>query len=282
MNSSQRSENPINFKSFTNPHTLMKLKKNYIMPLFLSAGLFLALLSPLSAQDDAAGLASGDDLAELVDTPEAETKSLLDMIKAGGWAMWPLGLLSVATLGLAVYNGIALRPKNFIDEELIEKLEASINAGDFEGAYAQCAETPGPITNTLSHVIEESSKDAYAEPDSLEKAFEAASTKELTGPFVLVSYLSIIAAIAPMLGLLGTVSGMVKAFNAIATQGMGDPGLLADNISEALITTASGMSVGIPAMFFFFFFKNKYGKIVSDVTLVLGRFYGDIIRVKKG
>jgi len=280
MKSFQRSENLINFKSFTNPYTLMKLKKNHIITLLISAGLFFTLLSPLSAQDDAASLASGDDLAELVEAPEE--KSLLDMIKAGGWAMWPLGLLSVATLGLAVYNGIALRTQNFIDEELIEKLEASINAGDFEGAYAQCAEAPGPITNTLSHVIEESSKDAYAEPDSLEKAFEAASTKELTGPFVLVSYLSIIAAIAPMLGLLGTVSGMVKAFNAIATQGMGDPGLLADNISEALITTATGMTVGIPAMFFFFFFKNKYGKIVSDITLVLGRFYGDIIRVKKG
>ena len=140
---------------------------------------------------------------------------------------------------------------------------------------------PGPLTNTVSHVIDETLKGENLNADSVEKAFEAASTKELTGPFVIVSYLSIIAAIAPMLGLLGTVSGMVKAFNAIAAQGMGKPDLLADNISEALITTATGMTIGIPAMFFFFFFKNKYGKIVSELTLILGRFYGDIVRSKK-
>ena len=242
----------------------------------------MALALPLSAQDPlATGDSSGttDEMKELVEAP-AE-KSLLDMIKAGGWAMWPLGLLSVATVGLAVYNGIALRTGNFIDEEVVSAIENSINTGDFESAKQHCENNPGPLTNTVSHVIDETLKGENLNADSVEKAFEAASTKELTGPFVIVSYLSIIAAIAPMLGLLGTVSGMVKAFNAIASQGMGDPGILADNISEALITTATGMTIGIPAMFFFFFFKNKYGKIVSELTLILGRFYGDIVRAKK-
>lgn len=240
----------------------------------------MALALPLSAQDPFEG---GDGAAseekELVQPPPE--KSLLDMIKAGGWAMWPLGLLSVATVGLAVYNGIALRTSNFIDDEVIDAIENSINAGDFDAAREHCTNNPGPLTNTVGHVIDESVKGVNVDADSVEKAFEAASTKELTGPFVIVSYLSIIAAIAPMLGLLGTVSGMVKAFNAIAAQGMGKPDLLADNISEALITTATGMTIGIPAMFFFFFFKNKYGKIVSEITLILGRLYGDIIRVKK-
>lgn len=238
----------------------------------------MALALPLSAQDAATDGATTEEMKELVAPAE---KSLLDMIKAGGWAMWPLGLLSVATVGLAVYNGIALRTTNFIDEEVVDAIENSINAGDFEGARQHCVNNPGPLTNTVSHVIDETLKGDNLNADSVEKAFEAASTKELTGPFVIVSYLSIIAAIAPMLGLLGTVSGMVKAFNAIASQGMGDPGILADNISEALITTATGMTIGIPAMFFFFFFKNRYGKIVSELTLILGRFYGDIVRAKK-
>lgn len=255
----------------------MKLKKHHIHPILISAGLLFALVLPLSAQD--AATEGTEEMAELVE-PAAE-KSLLDMVKAGGWAMWPLGLLSVATVGLAVYNGIALRTSNFIDEEVIETVENSINAGDFDAAREHCTNNPGPVTNTIGHVIDETLKGEQVNPDSVEKAFEAASTKELTGPYVIVSYLSIIAAIAPMLGLLGTVSGMVKAFNAIAAQGMGKPDLLADNISEALITTATGMTIGIPAMFFFFFFKNKYGKIVSDITLILGRFYGDILRAKK-
>lgn len=256
----------------------MKLKKHYIRTILISAGFLMALALPLSAQDAATDGATTEEMKELVAPAE---KSLLDMIKAGGWAMWPLGLLSVATVGLAVYNGIALRTTNFIDEEVVDAIENSINAGDFEGARQHCVNNPGPLTNTVSHVIDETLKGDNLNADSVEKAFEAASTKELTGPFVIVSYLSIIAAIAPMLGLLGTVSGMVKAFNAIASQGMGDPGILADNISEALITTATGMTIGIPAMFFFFFFKNRYGKIVSELTLILGRFYGDIVRAKK-
>lgn len=258
----------------------MKLKKNHIRSIVISVGLLFALAMPLSAQDSSADAGDTEEMAELTEEKAAE-KSLLDMIKAGGWAMWPLGLLSVATVGLAVYNGIALRSANFIDEEVIGTVEQSINAGDLDAARTHCANNPGPVTNTIGHVIDETLKGGEVHADSVEKAFEAASTKELTGPFVIVSYLSIIAAIAPMLGLLGTVSGMVKAFNAIAAQGMGKPDLLADNISEALITTATGMSIGIPAMFFFFFFKNKYGKIVSEITLILGRIYGDIVRAKK-
>ncbi len=73
-----------------------------------------------------------------------------------------------------------------------------------------------------------------------------------------------------MLGLLGTVSGMVKAFNVIEAEGAGSAQALAGNISEALITTATGMIIGIPAMFFFFYFKNKYGKITSRVARVVG------------
>lgn len=259
----------------------MKLNKNHLKSILIGAGFLFALVLPLSAQEEAATADPAEGMAELVEEGAPAEKSLLDMIKAGGWAMWPLGLLSVATVGLAVYNFIALRTANFIDEEVINTVENSINAGDFDAAREHCNNNPGPITNTIGHVIDETLRGEQVQADSVEKAFEAASTKELTGPYVIVNYLSIIAAIAPMLGLLGTVSGMVKAFNSIAAQGMGKPELLADNISEALITTATGMTIGIPAMFFFFFFKNRYGKIVSEITLILGRFYGDIVRSKK-
>ena len=99
---------------------------------------------------------------------------------------------------------------------------------------------------------------------------EEASAEELSDPYLLINYLSIIAALAPMVGLLGTVSGMVKAFNVIKAEGAGSAQELAGNISEALITTASGMIIGIPAMFAFFFFKNKYGKITSRIARIIG------------
>lgn len=234
--------------------------------------LCLSLMSPVNAQD---AVDSTDNLAEL--TPPPPEKTLLDMLSAGGWAMVPLGILSVATVGFSVFNFISIRRSNFIDDSVIEDLDAAVSAMDIEKAHEICKNNPSPVTNTFNFGLDQVRHDNFS-TEAVEKAFDNASTKELSGAFIVVSYLSIIAAIAPMVGLLGTVSGMVKAFNSIATQGMGKPELLADNISEALITTASGMAIAIPAMFFFFFFRNRYGKIVAEVNLVLGRLYTDLLR----
>jgi biopolymer transport protein ExbB len=237
----------------------------------MASVLLPTMISPLNAQDTA----DTESMAEL--TPPPADKTLLDIIKAGGWAMFPLGILSVATVGFAVFNFIAIRRSSFIEESVIEELDAAVSQMDIEKAHQICLDNPSPVTNTFNYGLDQVRKKDFS-PEAVEKAFENASTKELSGSFVIVSYLSIIAAIAPMVGLLGTVSGMVKAFNSIATQGMGKPELLADNISEALITTATGMSIAIPAMFFFFFFRNRYGKIVAEVNLVLGRLYTDLLR----
>ncbi|MBC2600491.1 MotA/TolQ/ExbB proton channel family protein [Puniceicoccus vermicola] len=243
----------------------------------LGSLLLFNLATPLAAQDaaDSAAAGSEQELAEL--TPPPPDKTLLDMLAAGGWAMYPLGILSVGTLGFAVYNFLVIRRKSFVDDQVIEELDAAVSEMDIERAHEICRNNPGPVTNTFNHGLDQVRKESFS-AEAVEMAFENASSKELSGSFVVVSYLSIIAALSPMVGLLGTVSGMVKAFNTIAAQGMGKPELLADNISEALITTAAGMSIAIPAMFFFFFFRNRYGKIVAEVNLVLGRLYADLLR----
>jgi biopolymer transport protein ExbB len=74
--------------------------------------------------------------------------------------------------------------------------------------------------------------------------------------------LGTIAAITPLLGLLGTVTGMISVFSAITTHGVGDPGVLAEGISEALLTTAAGLSVGIPALMFFRYFRGRVDELV--------------------
>lgn len=245
---------------------------NHNRILFL-LGLFVSVFCvPLAAQNVPTEGAEG--LSELVPSKD---KTLIDLVFAGGWAMVPLGILSVATVGFGIYNFLLIRRNNFISDEVIESLDAAVLNRDIEGAKRVCEENPGPVTNTFSHGLDQVQKDEVI-PAAVEKAFENASSKELSGAFVVVNYLSIIAALSPMVGLLGTVSGMVKAFNSIAEQGMGKPELLADNISEALITTATGMAIAVPAMFFYFFFRNKFGKITAEVNLVLGRLYADLIR----
>ena len=130
-------------------------------------------------------------------------------------------------------------------------------------------QNPAPTTSVIAAGLNRVDLNNY-DPEPIKEAIEEASSEELAGPFILINYLSVIGSLAPMVGLLGTVSGMVKAFNVIEAEGAGSAQALAGNISEALITTASGMIVGIPAMFFFFFFKNRYGKITSRVARVVG------------
>lgn len=247
------------------------MKRTSSLILLCAASIFCLVTSgSLYAQE-----AATEDMATL--TPPPAEKTLLDIVKAGGWAMFPLGILSVATVGFVAFNFIAIRRSSFIDEAVIQELDAAVSEMNIDAAHKICLDNPSPVTNTFNYGLDQVRQKNFSS-EAVEKAFENASTKELSGAFVIVSYLSIIAAIAPMVGLLGTVSGMVKAFNSIAAQGMGKPELLADNISEALITTATGMSIAIPAMFFFFFFRNRYGKIVAECNLVLGRLYTDLLR----
>ena len=196
-------------------------------------------------------------------------KSLADMWKAGGLTMYPLGLFAIFGTTLIVYNFIAIRKKKFLSPDNVKKVEQMVNQLQIAEAIEFCEKNPSPITNIIGSGLSRSN-DKETDPAEIANAMEEASTEEFAGPYVLINYLSVIASLAPMLGLFGTVSGMVKAFNTIASEGAGSASKLADNISEALITTAAGMIIGIPSMFFFFFFKNRYGAIISGSSRIIG------------
>lgn len=223
--------------------------------------------------------AMAQDAAPAADAPETGTvapaapvvaeKTLMDMWDAGGPTMYPLALCSILGIALIVYNFVAIRRKAFLAPESVKELHGLLNQVKIQDAIEICEKKPTPVTNIVGAGLaryNEKEMDITA----IERAMEEASTEELAGPYILITYLSVIASISPMLGLLGTVSGMVKAFNTIAAEGAGSAQKLADNISEALITTATGMIIGIPAMFFYFFFKTKFGKISSGVNRIIG------------
>ena len=203
------------------------------------------------------------------DKPQVQEKSIGDMWKAGGWTMYPLALFGIFGTTLIVYNFIAIRKKKFLSPDGVKNVEKLINNLQIQEAIDYCEKNPSPITNIIGNGLARTDlKDI--DPEAISVAMEEASVEEFANPYVLINYLSVIASLAPMLGLYGTVSGMVKAFNTIASEGAGSASKLADNISEALITTATGMIIGIPTMFFFFFFKNKYGAIISGSSRIIG------------
>lgn len=157
--------------------------------------------------------------------------TLFELLRQGGWAMFPLGLLSAILMGLVLFawlqtsNGaFGLKSSKWIDKPHSIKAERLLNA--------------------------ETQTDTAAKLDGLLNSIESTTLRW-------IQYLNVIATIAPMVGLLGTVSGMIGAFQTIATGGMGKPELLAGDIGEALITTATGLTIGIPAMVFYFILRNR-------------------------
>ena len=203
------------------------------------------------------------------DAPQVVEKSLADMWRAGGATMYPLGLFAIFASTLIIYNFIAVRKKRFLNPDGVKKVEELVNNLQIKEAIDFCEKNPSPITNIIGCGLARADERGI-DTDIVAAAMEEASVEEFAGPYVLINYLSVTASLAPMLGLYGTVSGMVKAFNTIAAEGAGSASKLADNIAEALITTATGMIIGIPAMFFFFFFKNRYGAIISSSSRIIG------------
>ena len=125
--------------------------------------------------------------------------------------------------------------------------------------------TPSLFTNGLLPGLRKINPDdpAASKPD-MESAIAEAVSREESQIGFWINFLSLITGVAPMIGLLGTVSGMIGAFQKIGMGGMGKPELLAANIGEALITTATGLTIAIPAMFAYFIFRNSLSRIVRD------------------
>lgn len=230
------------------------------LPGHLLAGVLFVVLPVLAHAQEAGG---GD-------------VSFLQLWRQGGWAMYPLALFSMAAVGLILHNSLTVREATLLRPDVTARLDEVLGQGDLAGAQALCEAEPGIVANITKAGLGRIKGDVF-DPVAVEKAMEEASVEEVAGPFITISYLSIIATLAPMVGMLGTVSGMIKAFRNIALGGMGRPEVLADNISEALITTAVGLMVGIPAMFAYFIFKSRYAKLTSRIARTCGDLHTTLV-----
>lgn len=204
--------------------------------------------------------------------PKDQSVTLWGMWKTGGWAMYPIGTLSIAGLALTVFGFLFLREPKMVQSSLLPLLQNQVSNLDFRSASATCSGTPGVFTNIVNAGLLRLS-DGITDVQTIEKAMEEAAVEENTNGLRPISYLSIIASVAPMFGLLGTVSGMIKAFQKIGLGAMGDPEKLAGDIGEAMITTAFGLLVGIPFMFFYFYLKSRFqgnmariGRLAGNLT----------------
>ena len=211
-------------------------------------------------------LAQGD----IATAAAAQKTDLLTLLKQGGWAMWPLGFSSFAMTVLVIQNFISLREKTLLHTEMMPELLDMMLNRKVKTALIYCRKHPSLFTNTFGAGLERCLDLDKVDFQKVLESVEEASVEQMTKLMKPIDLLSIIGATSPMLGLLGTVSGMIKAFHTMGAQGMGKPELLAANIGEALITTATGLVIAIPAMFFFFYFKKGFQKTLATMGRNIG------------
>lgn len=231
----------------------------------------LVLAAPIAAQDE----------PDAPPPPElVESTSLLDLYQQGGWTMHVLLVFSVGTVAVAAYCFASISAKKMSPKSIIDSLTHSMQKRDVGAAYQFCLANPCSISRVMAAAIVKVNFDRdQANKVSMEEAAGEALDQEETRHTQWVNYLNVFATIAPMIGLYGTVSGMITAFNQLKV-GASEPSDLAGGIGEAMVTTAGGLLVGIPAMFFFFFYRNKLMGIISEVqrnaSFLIGVLSGEV------
>jgi len=199
-------------------------------------------------------------------TANVETKSLLDLYQSGGWVMHAIAASSVGVITLMAFCATRMRKKIMIPTALHTSLDEAMANQDVLTAMELCDANP----SSLSHVVKETLTKAGAGVEFYSKAdLEAAAAEtifhEETRYMLWVNMLNAIAAVAPMMGLLGTVSGMISSFDQLAA-GASKPSDFAGGIGEAMLTTAAALIVAIPAMLAYFVFKNVLQSLISQLA----------------
>lgn len=181
-----------------------------------------------------------------------------------GIILWSaLGLCSIAAAWLAIDFFITVNPKKIISDDLVNDVREAMEQGDVMKAMQRCEEDHG----VLSAILLAGFRNVKEGFEVIQEQVAAAADLESEKLMQRVSYLNMCGSIAPMLGLLGTVQGMIAAFANLATSqaGAAQQSLLALNIAQALWTTAAGLVVAIPAVSFYTYFKNRLSRIILNM-----------------
>lgn len=177
--------------------------------------------------------------------------------------MHVIAFCSVATLALGVYCAMMYRKGRMIPPHVVARLNDLLVSGDISGALQYCGENPCPLTQAVASALAKADLDISNKP-AMESAIADDCFHAETKMMVVVNYLNTFAVLAPMIGLLGTVSGMITSFGAL-TAGKAEATDLAKGIGEALIATGGGLLLAIPSMFLYFFFRGLVSASMADV-----------------
>jgi len=211
---------------------------------------------PAVAQDDAA-----PEVPAPAAPPPSTGSGLVDWFLLGGVFMWTLLVCSILGLAAIIERAFAIRRASVDTRRFIARVVDDMRAGGLPAALARCQQVKGPI----AAIVHSGLLKAPRGPQAVEKAIEAAAGIEVAflqrGLIILAS----VANIAPLLGFLGTVSGMIHAFEAIAAAEQVSARLVASGIAEALITTEAGLCIAIPVQGFYNYYVSRIDRFVVEI-----------------
>ena len=233
--------------------------------------LMLAVTATTGLAETTAG--NGDLMAQKV--------SLMEMLSRGGVVMVALGVMSIVGLALVIYFFFILRRSQVVPQMLKDDVLDKLEAGELADARSACGYKPCAFSEVAVAAID------YARTGEISPALMKDVVESEGGRQALIiqgqtQYLFDLAVLSPMVGLLGTVFGMIHAFNAVALDlTKAKPMLLAAGVGEALIATAAGLIVGIPAMAFDAYFRNRSARIIAELEVSSGQVV-NILLSKRG
>ena len=208
---------------------------------------------------------------------------MLEIILAGGWLMAPIILCSILTMTIIAERFWALRRNNVVPPDLGGKVEEWAARHELDRRHIEQLRSGSALGRVLAAAL----VNRHRSRDLIKEAVEDTGRHVVYQLERFLNTLGTIAGITPLLGLLGTVIGMIKVFSAIMVHGVGDANQLAGGISEALITTAAGLTVAIPSFFFYRYFKGTVEAYVvameeQAINLIEAIDRGNVAQLRSG
>jgi biopolymer transport protein ExbB len=225
------------------------------------------VLTHVEAAGEPAAVIQPEGAAENTTVPQQEpipTKDLWSIVREGGPLMIPIGVCSLILLAFVLERTISLRRGRVIPRPFVKRFLKQLREGELtrDEALTLCKDSDSPVAEVFAGAVRKWGRPAV----EVEQAIIDSGERVTNGLRRYLRVINGVATVTPLLGLLGTVVGMIRAFNNIATaDALGRPELLAKGISEALLTTAAGLTVAIPALIFYLFFVSRVDRLIIDI-----------------
>lgn len=224
----------------------------------------MAQLPTNSQLSQPAGSPTDQHVAPIAEEQPIPTKNLLQVIQEGGPLIIPIGVCSFVLLVFVFERAVSLRQRRVIPRPFVRRFLEQLGENKLtpQEAMARCEDNLSPVAEVFAAAVKKWGKSSV----EVEQAVIDAGERVSNGLRRYLRLFNGISTISPLLGLLGTVLGMIRAFNAIATaDAMGRPELLAAGISQALLTTAAGLTVAIPALIAYLFFVGRVDRLIIEI-----------------